>query len=628
MGLLSLGTPLPWEQAKNLANEVRKHGIEQFLHIWRSMKDREKDQLLWGDEIEYMLISLDHSRRSARLSQRGHELLNILQIEENEKLKIASTTGEKHELEALWRPEFGRFMIEATPGCPYNSTVKDLTTVEANMRRRREIVASLMRDEELILSIGSYPVLGSGDFLEPPHKANGQFSRSLFLPDEVINPHPRFRTLAANIRERRESKVMINMPIFHDTNTPHPFVDPTIPYERTLFPGDKEAKEGAALPDHIYMDAMGFGMGCCCLQITLQAPNVDQARRLYDQLATVGAVMMSLSASSPIFRGYLADVDCRWNVISAAVDDRTPEERGKRPLAKDRFVIPKSRYGTIDTFLGSDDGQLRPEYNDLDLVYDRDIHRHLVDSGIDDLMARHVAHLFIRDPLVIFEELLDQDDSVSTDHFENIQSTNWQNVRFKPPPPNSPIGWRVEFRPLEVQLTEFENAAFSVFTVLLARALLAFRNINFYIPITKMDINMERAHSRDAVLNEKFYFRRSCIDEDSRDEYLTEMTANEIINGSVDFIGLLQIVQMYLDSIEVDDTVRRKIATYLDFIRGRADGTIMTTAAWIRDFVRSHPEYQFDSIVSSAINYDLVVALDDIANRRRPAPELLGEGNS
>ena len=33
-------------------------------------------------------------------------------------------------------------------------------------------------------------------------------------------------------------------------------------------------------------------------------------------------------------------------------------------------------------------------------------------------MANHIAHLFIRDPLVIFSETLDQDDSVSGDHFE------------------------------------------------------------------------------------------------------------------------------------------------------------------------------------------------------------------
>ncbi|KAI8320377.1 GCS-domain-containing protein [Martensiomyces pterosporus] len=622
MGLLSLGTPLPWDQAKGLAYEVRKHGIEQFLHIWRNMKDRQKDRLLWGDEVEYMLVSLDHKNRRARLSQRAHELLSVLQVEETEKLEHAKLTGEKPVLEALWRPEFGRYMIEGTPGQPYRSTVSDLANVEANMKRRREIVTELLNDNEVLLTVGSYPVLGSGDFFEPQHKANGQFSQSLFLPDEVINPHPRFRTLAGNIRERRGAKVAINMPIFHDQHTPRPFIDPSIPYDRSLFPGDKEAKEGAALPDHIYMDAMGFGMGCCCLQITLQAPNVNQARRLYDQLATVGAVMMALSASSPMFRGYLTDVDCRWNVIAAAVDDRTDEERGIKPLAKDRFVIPKSRYGTIDTFLGSDDGHFKPEYNDLDLVYDHDIHQHLVDEGIDDLMARHVAHLFIRDPLVIFEELLHQDDSVSADHFENIQSTNWQNVRFKPPPPNSPIGWRVEFRPLEIQLTDFENAAFSVFTVLLARALLAFRDINLYIPVTKMDENMKRAHHRDAVLNEKFYFRRNVVSDGQ--EEVAEMSASEIFNGSPEFVGLVPIVQMYLDSVPVDAQVRSKIDEYIGFIRGRADGTIMTAAAWMRSFVRSHPEYKFDSVVSPEINHDLVVALDDIVRGRRPAPELLG----
>lgn len=46
------------------------------------------------------------------------------------------------------------------------------------------------------------------------------------------------------------------------------------------------------------------------------------------------------------------------------------------------------------------------------------------------------------------------DDKTYTDHFENIQSTNWQNMRWKPPPANknnpNHIGWRVEFRTMEV----------------------------------------------------------------------------------------------------------------------------------------------------------------------------------
>ena len=37
---------------------------------------------------------------------------------------------------------------------------------------------------------------------------------------------------------------------------------------------------------------------------------------------------MSVSAATPVLRGYLSDLDCRWSVISDSVDDRTEEERG------------------------------------------------------------------------------------------------------------------------------------------------------------------------------------------------------------------------------------------------------------------------------------------------------------
>lgn len=38
---------------------------------------------------------------------------------------------------------------------------------------------------------------------------------------------------------------------------------------------------------------------------------------------------------------------------------------------------------------------------------------------------------------------------------------------------------------MEVQLTDFENAAFAVFIVLLSRAIMS-QNLNFYVPISKV----------------------------------------------------------------------------------------------------------------------------------------------
>ena len=40
-------------------------------------------------------------------------------------------------------------------------------------------------------------------------------------------------------------------------------------------------------------------------------------------------------------------------------------------------------------------------------------------------------------------------------------------------------------RVLQVQLTEFENAAFTVFVVLLTRAIISYQ-LNFYIPLSKV----------------------------------------------------------------------------------------------------------------------------------------------
>ena len=58
-------------------------------------------------------------------------------------------------------------------------------------------------------------------------------------------------------------------------------------------------------------------------------------------------------------------------------------------------------------------------------------------------------------------------------------------MRFKPPPPGGNIGWRVEFRSMEIQMTDFENAAFAIFIVLLTRVILSY-DLNLYIPISKV----------------------------------------------------------------------------------------------------------------------------------------------
>lgn len=49
----------------------------------------------------------------------------------------------------------------------------------------------------------------------------------------------------------------------------------------------------------------------------------------------------------------------------------------------------------------------------------------------------------------------------------------------------------------------------------------------------------------------------------------------------------------------------------------------MTTAKWIREYVRSHPQYNFDSVVSAQINFDMIKTLDKIERGELEAPGLL-----
>lgn len=210
---------------------------------------------------------------------------------------------------------------------------------------------------------------------------------------------------------------------------------------------------------------------------------------------------------------------------------------------------------------------------------------------------------------------------------------------------------------MEAQLTDFENAAFSVFIVLLTRVILSF-NLNFYIPITKVDENMRTAHKRGAVTNDKFYFRKNIFSskcnllwvlilltlaadtraeapsngdtahaESEEDEDAYElMTMDQIMNGQDQgFPGLIPLVDSYLNSVNVDIETRQKLQSYLSLISRRASGELMTGATYLRKLVTSHPDYKQDSVVSPSINYDLIKTVDKVAKGELKAPELLGD---
>lgn len=514
MGLLSQGTPLEWEESKQHIQHVKEEGIKQFLHVYNAHKHSRNTVLKWGDEVEYTLLIKDPADGNYKLLADAPALL--AQLEEAETGAVSST-------QVVWHPEYSNWQIEGTPADPYRCYVTDLLLVEPNMKLRRSVVQGLLPPGTICLSVTNVPIMGKPRCCLPAMEPGGPVSMSDFFSDSIINPHPRFATLTANIRRRRGEKVDIRMPIFEDAATAK------TDEEAGTDPDTKLPNPSVA--SQIGMDCMAFGMGSSCLQVTLQARDVNEGRILYDQLATLAPIMLALTAATPAWRGTLAATDVRWDVIGMSVDDRTPGERGAEPLQPGEQLLAKSRYSSISRYIaprpaagtasGSAESEAEddlgldlelepepepagepaaesaaesaaakvvcpfnapphlPEYDDVEAPIHQPTYDTLIKAGIDDVLAQHVAHLYVRDPLVIYNEKLVQDHTQEIDHFENIQSTNWNSMRFKLPPPGTDIGWRVEFRTMELQLTDFENAAFSIFTILISRVIIAFNLVSF-----------------------------------------------------------------------------------------------------------------------------------------------------
>jgi len=319
--------------------------------------------------------------------------------------------------------------------------------------------------------------------------------------------------------------VDIQVPIFQDENT-----NVTEPTEREPYPGK------------IYMDGMHFGMGCSCLQVTYETQNVNHARFLYDMFLPFTPIMSALSATTPLVKGQISDHDFRWEILEQSVDCRTADEKDRTSVNH----ICKSRYSTVSRYISNHE-YIKDFHNDITFkAICPEVKSALVEGGLDDRLANHVASLFIRIPIPVYEkelafpccakatdEILDKlgkvaspnrnqdadleiadqsspgnaveevksdgshsatdevpeksaaNKDVLTDvtssssflgkvddnalegictawflkcppmdgnsHFENLQSTNWNSLRFKnPPTEDSDIGWRVEFRPMDI----------------------------------------------------------------------------------------------------------------------------------------------------------------------------------
>ena len=90
-------------------------------------------------------------------------------------------------------------------------------------------------------------------------------------------------------------------------------------------------------------------------------------------------------------------------------------------------TINKSRYGSVSSFLS--DCSLKGDFNDIDLVHDPETYQILKEAGINELMAKHISHLFIR--YVTSKVILRPYTIQFITHMWNLRKfTNFQIIQF------------------------------------------------------------------------------------------------------------------------------------------------------------------------------------------------------
>ena len=148
MGLFNIGQQIDHTEGQKFENIelVRKKGVEQFLKLYNTFKQRDNDSLKYGDEVEYSMVKFDHKQKRVYLLLKAEKLL--LQLNDknnnNDLVKFMS--------------EFGNFMIEGIPGSPYDSALKSIESIETNMNLRRK------RVEEFLENSNEHVMTFSGGF--------------------------------------------------------------------------------------------------------------------------------------------------------------------------------------------------------------------------------------------------------------------------------------------------------------------------------------------------------------------------------------------------------------------------------------------------------------------------------
>ena len=94
-------------------------------------------------------------------------------------------------------------------------------------------------------------------------------------------------------------------------------------------------------------------------------------------------------------------------------------------------------------------------------------------------------------------------------------------------------------------------------------------------------------------------------------------------------IGIIEIVINYINEYQdgkfYNELEKNQLFEYINLVKLRSTGELMTGAQWQRNFALNHKLYKKDSNISEPLCRCLTDLIDDVVHGRQKAPKLLGD---
>jgi glutamate--cysteine ligase catalytic subunit len=105
------GKPLTFEEILKIVKYIKEEGVKQLCNLIMLRKDKKSvAPLKWGDEMEYHLVSFDHTKKKARL---------LLHAKDFQDSYNAATDSEGVLSKFHIQAEYGAWVLEVIPKIPH-----------------------------------------------------------------------------------------------------------------------------------------------------------------------------------------------------------------------------------------------------------------------------------------------------------------------------------------------------------------------------------------------------------------------------------------------------------------------------------------------------------------------------